>query len=85
MPDTKEELFDEVLRMLEQERKRFNEDLRQLTLAAAHLRPLLLPERRRMQRRRRRRCTPPTAGLGRDDTPVEAPESFGGTGAVPVG
>jgi hypothetical protein len=56
MPDTKKERFDEVLCMLEQERKRFDEDLRRLTLAAAYLRAML-PERR-VTRRRRRRCTP---------------------------
>ena len=52
MPDTKEERFDEVLRMLE--RERLDEDLRRLTLAAAYLRDLL-PERR--NRRSRRRCS----------------------------
>ncbi len=57
MPDTTQEgRFDEVLRMLEQERKRFDEDLRRLAIAAAYLRALL-PERRRSTRRRRR-CTP---------------------------
>ena len=55
MPDTQEGRFDEVLCMLEQERKRFAEDLRRLTVAAAYLRALL-PERRRHARRRR--CTP---------------------------
>ncbi len=54
MPDTQEGLFDEVLCMLEQERKRFDEDLRRLTVAAAYLRALL-PEHRGA-RRRRRRC-----------------------------
>ena len=54
MPDTKEERFDEVLRMLEHERERLDEDLRRLTLAAADLRDLL-PERR--NRRSRRRCS----------------------------
>jgi hypothetical protein len=47
--------FDEVLYMLEQERKRFDEDLRRLTIAAAYLRALL-PKR---CMRRRQRCTPP--------------------------
>jgi hypothetical protein len=54
MPDTKEERFDEVLRMLEHERERLDEDLRRLTLAAAYLRDLL-PERG--NRRSRRRCS----------------------------
>ena len=54
MPDTKEERFDEVLRMLEHERERLDEDLRRLTLAAAYLRDLL-PER--LNRRIRRRCS----------------------------
>ena len=54
MPDTKEERFDEVLRMLEHERERLDEDLRRLTLAAAYLRDLL-PRRR--TRRSRRRCS----------------------------
>jgi hypothetical protein len=45
--------FEEVLYMLEQERVRFDEDLRRLTIAAAYLRELL-PKRRT----RRRRCTP---------------------------
>ena len=54
---TREGRFDEVLRMLEQERKRFDEDLRRLAIAAAYLRALL-PERRRPSTRRRRRCTP---------------------------
>ena len=48
--------FDEVLYMLEQERKRFDEDLRRLTIAAAYLRTLLPPKRRM---RRRQRCTLP--------------------------
>ena len=48
--------FDEVLYMLEQERKRFDEDLRRLAIAAAYLRTLL-PSKRRM--RRRQRCTLP--------------------------
>ena len=56
MPDTKEERFDEVLRMLEHERERLDEDLRRLTLAAAYLWDLLLPVRRN-RRRRRRRCS----------------------------
>lgn len=47
--------FDEVLGALERERQRFDEDLRQLTLAAAYLRPLLPRRRRRV---RRRRCAP---------------------------
>ena len=47
--------FDEVLDALEQERRRFDEGLKRLTLAAAYLRPLL-PRRRRNARRRR--CTP---------------------------
>ena len=55
MPDTKEERFDEVLRMLEHERERLDEDLKRLTLAAAYLRDLL-PERRN-RRSRRRRCS----------------------------
>jgi hypothetical protein len=36
--------FGEVLYMLEQERKRFDEDLRRLTIAAAYLRALLPPQ-----------------------------------------
>ena len=56
MPDIKEERFDEVLCMLEQERERFDEDLKRLTLAAAHLRDLL-PERRNRRRKIRRRCS----------------------------
>jgi hypothetical protein len=47
--------FDEVLYMLEQERKRVDKNLRELTAAAAYLRALL-PERRRS--RPRMRCTP---------------------------
>ena len=59
MPDTQEEgRFDEVLWMLEQERERFDEELRRLTIAAGYLRTLL-PEQRRGRRLRRRRCTPP--------------------------
>ena len=59
MPETQWRRFDEVLYVLEQERERFDEDLRRLTVAAACLRALLLPERRRMRRRMlRRRCTP---------------------------
>jgi hypothetical protein len=59
MPETQWRRFDEVLFMLEQERERFDEDLVRLTVAAAYLRALLLPERRRMRRRMlRRRCTP---------------------------
>jgi hypothetical protein len=54
MPDTKEERFDEVLRILEHERERLDEDLKRLTLAAAYLRDLL-PVRR--NRRSRRRCS----------------------------
>ena len=54
MPDTKEERFDEVLRMLEHERERLDEGLRRLTLVDAYLRDLL-PERR--NRRSRRRCS----------------------------
>ena len=50
MPDTKEGRFDEVLCMLE--RERVDEDLRQLTVAAAYLRDLL-PE----PRNRKRRCS----------------------------
>ena len=48
--------FDEVLSLLEQERQRFNEDFRRLTVAAAYLRALLPERGRRM--RRRHRCTP---------------------------
>ena len=58
---TREGRFDEVLRMLEQERKRFDEDLRRLTIAAAYLRALLPGRRRRTMRRRR--CTPPQRQL----------------------
>ena len=54
MPDTKEGRFDEVLRILEHERERLDEDLKRLTLAAAYLRDLL-PVRR--NRRSRRRCS----------------------------
>jgi hypothetical protein len=43
--------FDEVLYALEQERRRFDEELRRLSVAAAYLRTLL-PKRRV----RRRRC-----------------------------
>ena len=43
--------FDEVLYALEQERRRFDEDLRRFAVAAAYLRTLL-PKRRV----RRRRC-----------------------------
>jgi hypothetical protein len=39
--------FIEVLRELEQERQRVDEDLRRFAVAAAHLRSLLLPSRRR--------------------------------------
>jgi hypothetical protein len=45
--------FDEVLDALEQERQRFDEDLKRLIVAAAYLRPLLPP-----RCARRRRCTP---------------------------
>ncbi len=38
--------FNEVLRELEQERQRVDEDLRRFAVAAAHLRSLLLPSRR---------------------------------------
>jgi hypothetical protein len=55
MQDTKQQLFDEVLDTLEQERQLADENLKRLALVAAHLRALL-PERRR--RARRRRCTP---------------------------
>jgi hypothetical protein len=55
MQDAKQQLFDEVLDTLEQERQRADENLKRLALVAAHLRALL-PERRR--RTRRRRCTP---------------------------
>ena len=55
MPDTKEGRFDEVLRILEHERERLDEDLKRLTLAAAYLRDLLPVRRNR--RRRRRRCS----------------------------
>ena len=48
--------FEVVLRELEQERQCVDEDLRRFTVAAAHLRSLMLPSRRRL--RRRRRCTP---------------------------
>jgi hypothetical protein len=48
--------FDVVLRELDQERQCVDEDLRRFTVAAAHLRSLLLPSRRRLPRRRR--CTP---------------------------
>ena len=54
--DTQEGRFNEVLCMLEHERERFDADLRRLTVAAAYLRALLLPERR--PHARRRRCTP---------------------------
>ena len=47
--------FDVVLRELEHERQCVDEDLRRFTVAAAHLRSLLLPSRRLP---RRRRCTP---------------------------
>ena len=53
--DTRRGRFEQVLYMLEQERKRFDEDLKRLIAAAAYLRPLL-PRRR--QHMRRRRCTP---------------------------
>ena len=46
--------FDDVLGELEQERRRFDEDLKRLTAVAAHLRSLL-PKARRT---RRKRCTP---------------------------
>jgi hypothetical protein len=49
--------FDVVLRELDQERQCVDEDLRRFTVAAAHLRSLLLPNRRR-RLPRRRRCTP---------------------------
>ena len=49
--------FDVVLRELEQERQCVDEDLRRFTVAAAHLRSLLLPSSRR-RLPRRRRCTP---------------------------
>jgi hypothetical protein len=49
--------FNEVLRELEHERQRVDEDLRRFAVAAAHLRSLLLPSRRR-RLPRRRRCTP---------------------------
>jgi hypothetical protein len=49
-------LFDEVFDMLEQERRRFDEDLGRLTAAAAYLRTLL-PHKGRTTRRRLR-CTP---------------------------
>jgi hypothetical protein len=55
MQDAKQQLFDEVLDTLEQERQRADENLKRLVLVAAHLRALL-PERRR--RARRGRCTP---------------------------
>src|SRR5215207_2219218 len=55
MQDAKQQLFDEVLDTLEQERQRADENLKRLALVAAHLRALL-PERRR--RARRGRCTP---------------------------
>jgi hypothetical protein len=48
--------FDVVLRELEHERQRVDEDLRRFAVAAAHLRSLLLPSRRRLSRRQR--CTP---------------------------
>jgi hypothetical protein len=54
MQDTQHR-FDEVFDALEQERERFDEDLRRLTIAAAYLRSLL-PQRRR--RARRGRCSP---------------------------
>jgi len=50
--------FDEVLRELEEERLRVDEDLRRFTVAAAYLRTLLLPPRRRRRRSQRRCCTP---------------------------
>jgi len=49
--------FDVVLRELEHERQRIDEDLRRFAVAGAHLRSLLLPNRRR-RLPRRRRCTP---------------------------
>ena len=55
MQEAKQQLFDEVLDTLEQERQRADENLERLVLVAAHLRALL-PERRR--RARRGRCTP---------------------------
>jgi len=47
--------FEVVLRELEQERQCVDEDLRRFTVAAAHLRSLLLSSRRLP---RRRRCSP---------------------------
>jgi hypothetical protein len=38
--------FDEVLDALDQERQRFDEDLKRLIVAAAYLRPLLPPDAR---------------------------------------
>ncbi len=52
-----EQRFDEVLRELEEERQRVDEDLRRFTVAAAYLRTLLLPPRRRRRVPQRRRCT----------------------------
>ena len=49
--------FDVVLRELEQERRRVDEDLRRITAAAAYLRTRL-PHKRRPRRTTRRRCTP---------------------------
>jgi hypothetical protein len=49
MQDAKQQLFDEVLDTLEQERQRADENLKRLVLVAADLRALL-PERRRRAR-----------------------------------
>jgi hypothetical protein len=54
MRDTRQR-FDEVLFVLEDERRRVDEDLRRLAVVAAYLRTLL-PRRRRVPQRRR--CTP---------------------------
>jgi hypothetical protein len=53
-------IFDEVLEMLQQERRRFDEDLERLTVAATYLISLLPASKRRTNRGRRRRlrCTP---------------------------
>ena len=52
--DERRRRFEQVLYMLDQERIRFDEDLKRLIAASAYLRPLL-PRRRRHTRRRR--CT----------------------------